>query len=56
MTRGVLILIGEAAVDLLLLPWRIVLSLLRAHRWREETRRLILSEATHAAPDPTPPR
>ena len=56
MTRGVLALIGEALCDLVLLPARVVASLFRARRWREETRALILSGAIHAAQDAHPER
>jgi hypothetical protein len=53
---GVLVLLGEAFVDLLLLPLRVVASLLLAGRWREQTRRLILSKAIHAPQDAHPAR
>jgi len=53
---GVLVLLGEAFVDLLLLPPRVVASLLLAGRWRAQTRRLILSKAIHAPQDAHPAR
>jgi len=61
MTSGVFVLIGEAALDLLWLPWRVAASLVLARRWRATTRRLILAQASppetiHAAQDAHPPR
>jgi hypothetical protein len=55
-TAGVVRLAAEALLDLLLLPLRVVASLLFARRWRERTRRMILSESLHAPQDAHPPR
>ena len=56
LSAGVLVLLGEALVDLLLLLPRAFASLLLAARWREQTRALILSKAIHAPQDAHPAR
>ena len=53
---GVLVLMAEALLDLLLLPARVLASLLLAGRWRARTRRMILSKAIHAPQDAHPAR
>lgn len=56
MTTGIVVLLGEALSDLLLMPVRIVASLFLAARWREATRRMIFSKAIHAPQDAHPAR
>jgi hypothetical protein len=58
-TAGVLALIGDALVDALLLPFRVVLALLLASRRKREIAERIeasLERSPHAAKDEHPPR
>ena len=55
-TAGVAVLIGEALVDALLLPFRVVLAFLFAASRKRDVATLILKKSLHAAKDAHPPR
>ena len=55
-TSGVLLLIGSAVADLLLLPFRVALAFCGAQRRQRDIAALIREKSPHAAQDPHPPR